>query len=60
MNPGCRLRIEMALYNRRVSEVAREAGIHVATLSRILHDHQRPSPALLRRIEAAIRGAVRQ
>jgi transcriptional regulator with XRE-family HTH domain len=60
MSVGWRLRVEMALHQRRVTEVAREAGIPVATLSRILHDHQRPSVALLRRIEAAIRGEVRQ
>jgi len=50
-----RLRIEMLLRDRGPAVVARDAGIGLATLSRVLHGKQRPSPTLVRRIEASIR-----
>jgi transcriptional regulator with XRE-family HTH domain len=50
-----RLRVEMALRDRRATDVAKVAGVTLPTLSRIIHGHQRPSEALRRRIESAIR-----
>ena len=50
-----RLRVEMAIQGRRPTDVARDAGVSLPTLSRILHAKQSPSNDLLRRIEAAIR-----
>jgi transcriptional regulator with XRE-family HTH domain len=50
-----RLRIELALHNVRPTTVARRAGLHLSHLSRILNGHSRPTPEVLRRIEAAIR-----
>lgn len=54
-----RLRVEMALHGVRPSMVAREVGIPKATLSRIINGKQRPSDAMLSRIEGAIRGGGR-
>jgi transcriptional regulator with XRE-family HTH domain len=51
-----RLRVLIALHNLKSQEVAQRAGIAPETLSRVLAGTQRPSPDLVRRVEAAIIG----
>ena len=53
-----RLRVEMAIHDRKPAAVARDAGIPRSTLSRILHAKQAASPAMVTRIESAIREPV--
>jgi hypothetical protein len=41
-----------------VGQIAKKVGIHRQGLSRILHRHVAPSPALARKIEFATNGAI--
>ena len=49
------LRVELALYNRQHSDVARAVGVSIWTFSRILAGVQIPPPELVERIQRAIR-----
>lgn len=49
-----RLRLLLALYDRRLRQVAEDAGVPLPTASRIVNGKARAAPETLARIEAAI------